>query len=429
MIRFALLPAALPIAAAAVLTLSACSSHDADTASLGSRNDIIVTNGDLSKAEAKAVFDQKIETVKMDAAEAARSQAEMEAKKAMADMGADKVEEVTILKAVDTDANADTDTDTETELGSDSDTVMAAQEKGGEESGVRLAAEEKVIQAAAHEPAEIKSSETEPAETMPAKSSVPATMTDPGMNPNDIPPHAKPGECYAKVLIPAVKETKTQRVQVSDERRVLDKMVPAKYQITTERIKLSDEKKVLARIEPAKYDIVKERVLVKEARKYWKPGTGPITRTDEVTGQIMCLVEEPAEYKTIEKRILVEPEKPVYKTIPAEYKTIEKRVLVEPEKPEYRTEPARFETVTSAVTVQPERWEWRRILCETNMGPDSIARIQRALNAKGARIAVDGKLGNETMNALSAYQHQNGLATRGITYETLEHLGVRLIGA
>jgi hypothetical protein len=197
----------------------------------------------------------------------------------------------------------------------------------------------------------------------------------------DIPPNARPGECYAKVLIPGRYETTTKRIKVADEQRVLNRIVPAKYETTTERIK------------------------IKEARQYWKAGRGPITKKNEVTGEILCLVEEPAEYKTIEKRVMIQPEQPEYKTVPA-----------------------RYETVTKQRMVQPENWEWRRILCETNLTSGSVRQIQTALNSKGYSVKVDGRLGNDTLGAINRYQNSNGLASRGITYETLSHLGISLTG-
>ena len=311
----------LPLMAVAVLGLSACSSTE-DDMFLGSRDDIIVNNRNMPKA-AEAQATQKIETVK-------------------------------------------------------EDTRIAAQEAVIEKANMDMPAVSEPVSTV-----DVKPMDTT---TMhPVSTPAPATTTTavaPTNMAGDIPPNARPGECYAKVLIPAVTQTKTDRVQVSDEQQVLDRIIPARYDVQT------------------------ERVLVKEARQYWKAGQGPVTRKDEVTGEIMCLVEEPAVYKTIEKRVLVEPEKPVYRTVPAQ-----------------------FETISSTEVVQAERWEWRRILCETNMGQDSIIRIQQALNAKGYNIAIDGRLGNETMNALTSYQRKNGLATQGITYETLESLGVQLIGA
>ena len=212
----------------------------------------------------------------------------------------------------------------------------------------------------------------------PAAGSAPLPSTATG----NVPPNARAGECYAKVLIPAKVETSTERFQVSEEQKVLDRIIPARYETKTERVK------------------------VREARKYWKSGHGPITKVNEVTGEILCLVEEPAEYKTIEKRVLVAPEQPKYKMVPA-----------------------KFDTVTREKIVQAERWEWRRILCQTNLSDSAIMKIQRALNAKGSNVAVDGRLGNDTLNAINRYQLKNGLASRGITYETLSHLGVALTGA
>jgi hypothetical protein len=339
----------LSTVAVASLSLAACGANDTDTAYIGSRDDIIVNNRNMPTQPAP----EKIETVKMDAEEMAASEAEKQRIAA---------QEAAIAAANEKMAKAEDEMEKVTATSADEIKTMKTTPMGIVDTTP------KAQTVAATEPAAASAAASEAV--------IPASMQ------GDVPPNARPGECYAKVLIPAVKETHKKRVQVSEERKVLARIVPAKYEIKT------------------------ERVMVTPARKYWKAGHGPITRKDEVTGEIMCLVEEPATYKTIEKRVLIEPEKPEYKTVPAQ-----------------------FETVTSSKVIQPESWEWRRILCETNMGPNSIARIQQALNAKGYDIKVDGKLGNQTLGALNDYNRKNGLPTRGITYETLDHLGVRLIGA
>lgn len=320
----------LAMMAVVTVAVSACSSTD-DDMYLGSRDDIVVNNNGMTKTAAETAVKAKIETAKMDAETKAMSEAQ----------------------------------------------EMAATETAAVEEGVEAA------KTAVMETAETMKTEEMASSVAPA--AAPATATAASMPTGaagDIPPNARPGECYAKVLIPAVTQTRTERVQVSEEQKVLNRIIPARYDVQT------------------------ERVLVKEARQYWKAGHGPVTQVNQVTGEIMCLVEEPAQYKTIEKRVLIEPEKPEYKMVPA-----------------------RFETVSKTDVVQAESWEWRRILCETNMGQNSIIRIQQALRSKGYNIVIDGRLGNETMNALNAYQRKNGLATRGITYETLGHLGVELVGA
>ena len=60
-------------------------------------------------------------------------------------------------------------------------------------------------------------------------------------------------------------------------------------------------------------------------RQVWKKGTGPIQRIDESTGEIMCLVEVPATYKTISKEVLVSPATTRTVEIPAVYKTVSVR--------------------------------------------------------------------------------------------------------
>ncbi len=208
------------------------------------------------------------------------------------------------------------------------------------------------------------------------------SMSDPLMPMgSDIPANARPGECYGKVLIPAVTEDITDRIQVSQEQQVIARTIPAQYEVR------------------------QEKILVSPGRQYWKAGRGPVEQVNQLTGEIMCLIEEPPVYQTIEKRILVAPEMP-----------------------EYKTQPAAFETITRSRVVQPERTEWRRILCETNVTPDVVTNIQQALLNRGYNVgAVDGQFNKQTLGAINQYQVNNGLATRGITHETLSSLGVSIL--
>ena len=341
----------LAFLAIAVLAVSACSSSD-DDLYLGSRDDIIINNNNMpNKKAAEETVQAKIETVKADSAQAATEEALDRLEAAVAPT-ATPAPAPTPAPEVAPAAAPDAVTEIETQP---METIGMVNPDAPKTTEVTTTASVATTSAAA---------------PLPVGSA------------GDVPPNARPGECYAKVLIPAVTQTRSERVQISEEQQVLNRIIPARYEVQ------------------------RERVLVSEARQYWKAGHGPVTKKDEVTGEIMCLVEEPAVYKTLEKR-----------------------VLIEPEKPEYRMVPAQFETVTRTDIVQPESWQWQRILCETNMGANSIQRIQQALNSKGYNLAVDGKLGNATLGAINSYQLKYGLATRGITYETLNHLGVQLIGA
>ena len=288
--------------------------------------------------------------------------------------------------------------------------------------------------------------------------------------PSDLlPPDAKPGECYARVYIPAVEkevarqvlvkeeteryeivepeyETVTETVEVAREAEKLE-LIPAVFKTETKTVVVEPETEV-QEVVPAEYEEVTERVKIKDAYTTWKKGEGPIQRYDEATGEIMCLVTIPAEYETITKRVVKNPPRTVTKVIPAKTETLEVRVMVEP--PKTRTVkiparfeevevrklveaakvntikvPARYETVYETVKEREGRMEWRPILCSTNASEDLISRLQRALVEEGYDVGtVDGVLGAGTMRAIKQYQQANGLAEGQVTIETLNKLGV-----
>lgn len=293
----------------------------------------------------------------------------------------------------------------------------------------------------------------------------------------DLPP-AKPGECYARILIPAKYETSTEKVvDVEASERV--EIIPARYEFVEERVLVSEASERIEVIPatyktvtetvtvvpaseelvtiPAKYETKTERVLVREGYTTWKKGEGPIggtldggTITDTrgtATGEIMCLVEVPPEYRTVTKRVLVTPAKTMSKPIPAQTKTVTKRVIdrpattravpipakydtvrvrkmVSPASEKRIPIPATYKTVTKQAKVTEERLVWREVLCETNTTPDVIKRVQTALNSKGFNVSADGILGPSTLRAIDAYQRREGLGTGGLTMATVKKLGV-----
>lgn len=119
---------------------------------------------------------------------------------------------------------------------------------------------------------------------------------------------------------------------------------------------------------PAVYESVTEKKLVREAYTTWKPGTQTnIQRIDASTGEIMCLVEVPAEYQNITRQVLKTPASVRYEEIPAEFQTVKKTVLKTPATTRTVQIPAEFaekevkklvkpaSTVTKVVPVDYER--------------------------------------------------------------------------
>ncbi len=286
-----------------------------------------------------------------------------------------------------------------------------------------------------------------------------------------LPPGAKPGECYTRIYVPPQYETKVEEIVVTDgtehveimpaqfkwvEKQVLVKeesekieVIPATFKTVEEKVEIKPATEVL-KIVPAQFDEVEEKVLVREGYTTWKTGRGPVEKIDASTGEIMCLVEVPAEYKTIQRRKLITPattetvvEPAKYKVvkkrvidkaaetkvtkIPAEYVTVKVQELVEKAKPERAPVPAELVEVEKIMKVQDGGLEWRQILCETNMTRDVVGQIQAALKEQGVYGGtIDGSLGPMTMRAVRNFQKSKNLASGQLTIETLDALGVKL---
>jgi len=287
-----------------------------------------------------------------------------------------------------------------------------------------------------------------------------------------LPPKARAGQCFARVyspptyrtqaekvlkvdgyeevkVTPAVYRSEPKKVLLKEETAVLE-VIPAVYGWKEEKVLVSPEITEL-KVVPAVYGFEEERVLVKPAHSVWKKGTGPITRIDETTGEIMCLVEIPAEYMTIKKRVLKKPETTVPVVVKeAVYKTVKTRIVKEPARTVTRSVPAVYDTfavsklVKAASTskiVKPPIYEtvqttlkvsdgyvkWEPILCETNVTGDIIRQLQQTLNQKGYKAGpVDGIYGARTTGAVRSYQRDEKMPGDGqLTIELVDALKIK----
>jgi hypothetical protein len=292
-------------------------------------------------------------------------------------------------------------------------------------------------------------------ETARTKPAMPAAPT--GMSSDLLPPNPRPGECYARVIIPAQYKTTTRTV-VKREASERIEVLPARYEPSTERILVKPASSKLVEV-PAEYRTVTERVLDQPARTEWKIGTGIgsgkgavgfggaaaqvdrfagqkvlTTRTND-TGEVMCLVEIPATYKTITKQVLVKPATTRTVEIPAEYRTVDTMKLVQPASERRIAIPEQTEQVTTTEKTSEEFLEWRPVLCEINMTPQNVSSLQAALNKTGCckcgpnrnECQVDGIMGRCTLDAARCYANQKGLPSgdKYITIEVVRALGLK----
>lgn len=296
----------------------------------------------------------------------------------------------------------------------------------------------------------------------------------------DLPPAANAGECFARVLIPETTEVLTEQVvdkEASFELRVIPaqyetvteqrlvkeaatlyRTVPAVYETVTETIVVEPEREEKV-VVPANYETYTEQVLVRDAYTTWKPGAGLYGRvtnengvipngTDAVaTGELLCMVQVPAQYDTVTRTRLVSAETTDVRVIPAVTRSVTKQVVVTPAQVIEETVPAVYDTVTvqKLVTAATEErieipatyktvekrvitggggLEWREVLCDTNTTSSKIREIQTALTAAGFNAPADGQFGPATLTAMEAYQRSNGLPVGYLTVSTAERLGV-----
>ncbi len=355
-------------------------------------------------------------------------------------------------------------TDTSTATASSADSMMIKnQQQKLDMLEAELRNKERVIAA---KEAELASAQSAPAPMSTASNSL-------------FPPNPKPGECYARVLLPAKYQTTTETVlkREASERievipakygpgteRVLIKeastrleVVPAVYDTVTERVLVTPASQQIVEV-PAKFRTVTERVLDKPAHTAWKRGSAGL-KTEAVldtresdTGEIMCLVEVPASYKTITKQVLDTPARTNVVEIPAKYETITKTVMVKPPTTrevvipaEYKTIktttliqpaserripiPAEYETLTKTAKVADESLEWRRVLCDVNLTAGNVRAIQEALTKAGYyKGPIDGVIGPMTMGAAKSYANAKGLPSGSnyIPVEVAKSLGLTI---
>ncbi|MEN7342892.1 MAG: peptidoglycan-binding protein [Pseudomonadota bacterium] len=293
------------------------------------------------------------------------------------------------------------------------------------------------------------------------------------------PPNPKAGECYARILIPAEYRTETETVLTRDaserieiipatyetvDERVLVKqaatrleVVPATYETVTERVMIKPERTELVEV-PARYEMQTERVLDKAAHTVWKKGPAQgqsgtvLSQATNDTGEIMCLVEVPATYKTISKRVLVAPARTEEKVIPAVYDTITRKVvkteattrqvtipaeydtvsvtkLVRPASERRIEIPATYDTVNRSVKTTDERMEWNQVMCEVNMTRDNVTALQGALQRAGYyKGPIDGIIGPQTLSAARGYAVAKNLpaGSNYISMEVIRDLGLKI---
>ncbi len=170
---------------------------------------------------------------------------------------------------------------------------------------------------------------------------------------------ATPGTCYHEHYIPAQYETVSEQVLVEEAYDQVSASEATYNWVEKEVLVREASTKLVS--EPAVYETVAEQIIDKPAHTIWKKGTGPIQRIDEATGEIMCLVEVPATYKTISKRVLKTAAATSTTEVPAQYKAVKVRELVSGPAEIRNQVPAKYKALSSVRKTEDRSFAWHEI--------------------------------------------------------------------
>lgn len=165
------------------------------------------------------------------------------------------------------------------------------------------------------------------------------------------------GQCFVEYKQEARYKTVQEKL-LKREASARIEIIPATYEWIQQKVLIKEASEKIITV-PAVYETQENKMLERAAYTTWKKGRGPIEKLNDSTGDIMCLIEVPAKYKTISKKVLKMPATTKRITIPAVYDTVKVRKLVTPAQ-EKRTEiPAEFQMLTKKVKESDEVIGWR----------------------------------------------------------------------
>lgn len=187
-------------------------------------------------------------------------------------------------------------------------------------------------------------------------------------------PAAKAGQCFSKVLVPAVYEDRTEKVVIREAAHEI-KITPPVYEPVVEKITIEEAGEEIVEV-PAVYKTVKENVLVENARKVWrlgssekaKPAPPDLVVTALANGvpkdaQANSCYEEfqiPAKSETVEEKLTKKQAGTRIEIIPAQYEWVEKKVLIKEASEKIIEIPPEYETKEEKVLEKPAYTTWKR---------------------------------------------------------------------
>jgi len=170
---------------------------------------------------------------------------------------------------------------------------------------------------------------------------------------------ASPGQCFKEYYVPAKFEQTDKEILVKEESEEI-KIIAPQFEGAEEVVvvKQASKKKVY---KPAEYEIVEEKIEIEPAKAVWKKGDGPISKIDNSTGDIMCLVQVPAKYQIFKKTVLKNKSSIELVDVPEVTKAIKISKLVNDASVDKVKIPAEYKKVSITNKVSDASFSWKAV--------------------------------------------------------------------
>ena len=189
-----------------------------------------------------------------------------------------------------------------------------------------------------------------------------------------LPPNARAGECYAKVMVPALYKTVDEKVVVADGSQKIE-ITPAKYEWTEVRVPVQPESEKLVAV-PTRFETIEEKMEIEAAHTEWRLGPGAKDRA--ASGQVVtaalalglpkianpgqCFNEyyRPPQFKTETEKLLKKAASEKITTSDPEFEWVEEKVLVKEASVKLVEVPAKYDVITEKVLESPAYTTWKK---------------------------------------------------------------------
>lgn len=234
------------------------------------------------------------------------------------------------------------------------------------------------------------------------------------------------GEIMCRVEIPAVYKEFSKQVVDKAPIATLIPVPETRKMVETEL--LSEDAQEVRKPVAATYETVETFKTVGEPVYSWAAGSpGDSDKMGKHTGKVICLKETPAIVKTFEQTLVKTPGRFDTKELAAVYEDVPVQKLVSNASVSRTPIPAQNKTFTKTMKVSNAKLEWRPVLCETNVSPEAISSIQKALGERGYETgAKPGVIDTEMFSAIESFQKDENLPQGGLTLSTIKALGLEL---